>query len=321
MKIARLVVVFGVVVCLAVGAFAQDYPTKPVRVIVPFTAGSATDLIARAVSQKLAELWRQSVVIENVTAAGVVAATDAAAKAPKDGYTLLITGSAYAVSPVLYGNLPYDPVKDFTDIAPLASQPYVLVTGPSAGPKTLSELIAAVKAKPGELKFGSAGIGSGTHFAAEKFKIAAGIDVVHVPYKGGPEANAATITGQITYWVAPLAMVLKPVRAGELVALGVTSSKRYDGLPELPTIAEAGVAGFEQTTWWGMWAPAGIPARVADTLANNVARALSAPDLRGEFARLGFELMSMTPAEFAHFVRNEMESAARVAKAAGIKPQ
>jgi tripartite-type tricarboxylate transporter receptor subunit TctC len=178
-----------------------------------------------------------------------------------------------------------------------------------------------VKAKPGELKFGSAGIGSGTHFAAEKFKIAAGIDVVHVPYKGGPEANAATITGQITYWVAPLAMVLKPVRAGELVALGVTSSKRYDGLPELPTIAEAGVAGFEQTTWWGMWAPAGIPARVADTLANNVARALSAPDLRGEFARLGFEPMSMTPAEFARFVRNEMESAARVAKAAGIKPQ
>jgi tripartite-type tricarboxylate transporter receptor subunit TctC len=304
MRIARMVVVFCIIAGFAAGAYAQDYPTKPVRVIVPFTAGSATDLIARAVSQKLSEIWGKPVVVENLTTAGAVAATDAAAKAPKDGYTLLITGSAYAVSPVLYANLPY-----------------VLVTGPSLGFKTASELIAVAKAKPGQLKFGTAGTGSGTHFVAEKFKIAAGIDVIHVPYKGGPEANAATMTGQITYWFPPMAIALKPVREGKLIALGVTGSKRYDGLPSVPTIAEAGVADFMQTTWWGIWAPAGIPARVADKLAKDVARAISSPDLRGEFAKLGFEPMSMTSAEFASFVRSEMESAARIAKAAGIKPQ
>ena len=321
MRIARMVVVFCIIAGFAAGAYAQDYPTKPVRVIVPFTAGSATDLIARAVSQKLSEIWGKPVVVENLTTAGVAAATDAAAKAPKDGYTLLITGSAYAVSPVLYANLPYDPVKDFTDIAPLASQPYVLVTGPSSGLKTASELIAVAKAKPGQLKFGTAGTGSGTHFVAEKFKIAAGIDVIHVPYKGGPEANVATMTGQTTYWFPPMAIALKPVREGKLIALGVTGSKRNDGLPSVPTIAEAGVVDFMQTTWWGIWAPSGTPARVVDKLANDVARAVSSPDLRGEFTKLGFEPMISTQADFARFVRSEMEAAARIAKAAGIKPQ
>jgi len=321
MKIARMLMVFGLVACFAAGAFAQDYPAKPVRIIVPFTAGSATDLLARAVSQKLSELWGQPVAIENLAGEGGVVGTDAVAKAPRDGYTLLIHSSAYAVSPVIYAKLPYDPVKDFTDISSLARQPFVLVTGPSAGVKTVSELIAAAKAKPGQLKFGSAGTGSGTHFAAEQFKIVTGIDVIHVPYQGGPEANAATMTGQVTYWLAPLTMALKPVREGKLIALCVTSSKRYDGLPSVPTIAEAGLTGFVETNWWGIWAPAGIPARVADKLAKDVARALAAPDLREKLAKLGFEPMSMTSSEFARFVRNEIESSARIAKAAGIKPQ
>jgi len=170
--------------------------------------------------------------------------------------------------------------EGFHDIAPLASQPYVLVTGPSSGLKTASELIAVAKAKPpAEIRY--RGTGSGTHFVAEKFKIAAGIDVIHVPYKGGPEANVATMTGQTTYWFPPMAIALKPVREGKLIALGVTGSKRYDGLPSVPSIAEAGVADFVQTTWWGIWAPAGIPARVADKLAKDVARAISSPDLRG----------------------------------------
>jgi len=321
MRIAKIVAFSCIAVCYAAGAYAQDYPTKPVRVIVPFTAGSATDLIARAVSLKLSELWSKPVVVENLTAEGVVAATAVAAKAPKDGYTLLITGSAYAASPVLYANLPYDPVKDFIDIAPLASQPYVLVTGPSSGVKSVSALIAAAKARPGQLKYGTAGSGSGTHFVAEQFKMAAGIDVIHVPYKGGPEANAATMTGQTTYWFPPMVIALKPVREGKLIALGVTGSKRNEGLPTVPTIAEAGVTDFAQTTWWGIWAPSGTPARVVDKLANDVARAVSSPDLRGEFAKLGFEPMSSTQADFARFVRSEMESAARIAKAAGIKPQ
>jgi len=321
MKIARIIAFSCIAVCFAAGAYAQDYPIKPVRVIVPFTAGSATDLIARAVSQKLSELWNKPVVVENLTAAGVVAATDAAAKAPKDGYTLLITGSAYAATPVLYATLPYDPAKDFIDIAPLASQPYVLVTGPSTGVKSVSPLIAAAKARPGQLKYGTAGSGSGTHFVAEKFKMAAGIEVMHVPYKGGPEANAATMAGQTTYWFPPIAIALKPVREGKLVALGVTGSTRNDGLPSVPTMTEAGVVDFVQTTWWGIWAPAGTPARVVDQIAQDVARAVSSPGLRGEFAKLGFEPMISTQADFARFVRSEMESAARIAKAAGIRPQ
>jgi tripartite-type tricarboxylate transporter receptor subunit TctC len=321
MRIARIVMGFAIGVCFAVGAFAQDYPIKPVQVIVPFTAGSATDVLARAVSQKLSELWGQPVAVENRAGAGGVVGADAVAKAPPDGYTLLIHGSGHAVSPALYAKLPYDPMKDFTNIAPLAAQPFVLVVGPSAGVKNVSELIAAAKAKPGQLKFGSAGAGSGTHFVAEKFKIAAGIDVVHVPYKGGPEASADTITGQIMYWFPPLAIALNPVREGKLIALGVTSAERSGGLPEVPTVAEAGVAGFEDTTWWGIWAPASIPANVADKLAKDVARALAAPDLREKFAKLGFEPMSMTSAMFERFVRSEMEAAAHIAKTAGIKPQ
>ena len=318
MRIARIVIGFAIGVCFTVGAFAQDYPIKPVQVIVPFTVGSATDVLARAVSQKLSELWGQPVAVENRAGAGGVVGADVVAKAPPDGYTLLIYGSGHAVSPAIYSKLPYDPMKDFTHIAPLATQPFVLVVGTSAGVRNVSELIAAAKAKPGQLKFGSAGAGSGTHFVAEKFKIAAGIDVVHVPYKGGPEANADTITGQITYWFPPLPIALNPILEGKLIPLGVTGAKRSLGLP---TVAEAGVAGFEDTNWWGIWAPASIPANVADKLAKDVARALAAPDLREKFATLRFEPMSMTSAMFERFVRSEMEAAARVAKTAGIKPQ
>jgi tripartite-type tricarboxylate transporter receptor subunit TctC len=321
MRIARIVMGFVISVCFTVGAFAQDYPDKPVKVVVPFTAGSATDVLARAVSKKLSELWGQPVAIENRAGAGGVVGAEAVAKAPPDGYTLLIHGSAHTVIPALYAKLPYDPVKDFADIAPLATQPFVLVVGPSAGVKNVSELITAARAKPGQLKYGSAGIGSGTHFVAEKFKIAAGIDVVHVPYKGGPEANADTITGKITYWFPPLAIALKPVREGKLIAIGVTTAQRSGALPEVLAIAEAGVAGFENTTWWGIWAPAGIPANIADKLAKDVARALAAPDLREKLMKLGFEPMSMNSEMFTRFVRGEIEAAVRTAKAAGIKPQ
>jgi tripartite-type tricarboxylate transporter receptor subunit TctC len=321
MRFARLVMVFCIIACFAGSVFAQDYPTKPVKVIVPFTPGSATDMIARAVTSKLSGLWGQPVGVENLTAAGIPAATDVVAKAPKDGYTLLITGSTYAVLPVLYAKLPFDPLRDFIDVAFLASQPFVLVTSPSSGLKTISDLIAAAKAKPGQLKYGAAGTGSGNHFAAERFNMEAGINATYVVYQGGPEVNAATMSGQITYWFAPLAIALKPVGEGKLVALGVTSSKRNDKLPSVPTIAEAGLAGYEESNWWGIWAPAGIPTPVADKLAKDVARVLASPDLRAEFAKLGYEPKSMTSEEFTRFVRNAMESAARIAKKAGIKPQ
>lgn len=319
MRIARIfLAVVGM--CFGAASFAADYPAKPVKVVCPFTEGSATDVFARIVAKKLSEMWGQPVTVENRAGAGGTVGADAVAKSAPDGYTLLINSSAHAANAALYSRLPYDPQKDFVEIAPIATQPFVLVVGPSAGVKSVSELTAMAKAKPGQIKFGSAGMGSGTHFCAEKFKTAAGIDVAHVPFKGGPEANAAAIAGEVTYWFPPLAMALKNVQEGKLLALGVSSAKRSSALPEVPTMAQAGVI-LEDVNWFGVWAPAGTPASVADKLAKDVARAVSSPDVREQLAKLGAEPMSMTQAEFGKFVRSEMESAARTAKAAGIKPQ
>ena len=322
MRIARILAVFIIVVCFRVGAFAQDYPTKPVKIIVPFTKGSAVDVVGRALSQKLSEIWGQPVGIENVPGAGGTVGADRVAKSPPDGYTLLYHSSAYALSPALYAKLAYDPLKDFAEVCPVTSQPYLLVVGASAGIKSVSELILAAKAKPGQLKFASAGTGSGAHFCAEQFRLAAGIDVGHVPYPGGPEAIADTIAGKVTYYFSPLAIALKGVQEGKLLALGVTSAKRARQLPEVPTVAEAKVVGdFESTTWGGVWVPAGVSAGVKDKLAKDIARALAFPDLRDQLTKLGADPMTMTSEEFARFVRGEMEAAARAAKAAGIQPQ
>jgi len=293
----------------------------PVRVIVPFTAGSGLDIVARMLSQKLTEFWGQPVAVENHIGVGGTVGAGVVAKSPPDGYTLLVNTTAHAVNVALYSKLPYDPVKDFVDVSPLVAQPYVLVAGTSAGIKTVSDLIAAAKAKAGQLKFGSAGTGSGTHMIAEKFRFAAGIDVVHLPNKGGPEANADAIAGRVTYWFPPIALALPQVREGRLLALGLSSARRSSLLPDVPTIAETGLAGFEDTIWYGMWAPAATPAEVVNQLSKDVARALATPDVRDRLSKLGAEPMNMTPAEFARLVRSEIDSAARVVKAAGIKPQ
>jgi tripartite-type tricarboxylate transporter receptor subunit TctC len=314
--LSALVVTFGVG-----DALAQAYPGKPVRVIVPFTAGSTTDMIARTVSQKLSEAWGQPAVVENRTGAGGTIAAGVVAKSPPDGYTLLVNSNAHAVNPALYASLPYDPLTAFVDIAPLAGHPNVLVVGTSAGARSVAELIAAAKAKPGQIHFGSSGVGSGTHLIAEKFRLAAGIDVVHVPYKGGPEATADTIAGRVAYWFPPVSLALPHTREGRLLALGVTSARRSSLLPEVPTIAEAGVPGFDVSQWYGMWAPAGTPERMVDKLAQDISRALAAPDLRDRFNKIGIEPMAMTPSEFTRFVRSETEDSARIIKAAGIEPQ
>lgn len=299
--------------------FAGDYPSRPVTVIVPFTAGSATDTIAREVSKKLSEFWGQPVEIENKAGAGGTIGSDVVAKSVPDGYTLLINSNAFATNAALYAKLPYDSRKDFIDIAPLTKQSYVLVVGPSSGIKSISELVAAARAKAGQMKFGSAGMGSSTHFAAEKFKLAAGIDAVHVPYKGGPEATADTISGAVTFWFPPMAFAVKQVREGKVVPLGVTSSKRSGSMPDVPTIAESGFSGFEDTSWMGLWAPRGVPAEVADKIAKSVAQALASPDLREQLAKMGAEPVSMMPSEFSKFVQGEIDSASRIVKAAGIK--
>jgi tripartite-type tricarboxylate transporter receptor subunit TctC len=301
---------------------AQDYPTKPVRLIEPFGAGGGPDLMARALAQKLSESWHQVVTVDNVPGAGATAGPARVAKAPADGYTLLVNTSAQAYSAALLKDLPYDPLKDFIPVAPLTSQPYVLVASKAAGVTSVRELIAAGKSKPGQLKFGSTGIGTGTHLGVEKFNLAAGIRAVHVP--AGPadaisDVIANTIAGRTAYMMAPISLALSHIRSGELIALGVSTTRRSALLPEVPTISEAGVAGFNFPIWYGVWAPAGTPAPVVDKLAKDIARALAAPDLRVWMATHGGEPMRMTQPEFARFIRRESKSASQIIKAAGIK--
>jgi tripartite-type tricarboxylate transporter receptor subunit TctC len=307
---------------MAAGALAQSYPARSVRVIVPYSPGSGIDAIAaRPVVQKLAEIWGQAVIVDNKTGAGGTIGTAMAAKAPADGYTLLINSSAHVTNPLLYGTPPYDASKDFVVVAPLVRLPNVLVVAPSAGIKSVSELIAAAKAKPGQLNFASSGTGTGTHLTAEKFKLAAGIDVVHIPCKGGPEAMTDVMMGRVTYWLPSIGTALPLIQSGKLIALAVTSRQRSAALPNVPTLAESGLAGFDDALWIGMWAPAGTPAPIVDKIAQDVARALATPALHELLATHVAEPMNMTPAEFTLFIRNETEAAARVIKAAGITPQ
>jgi len=303
---------------------SQDYPTRPVRLIEPFGAGGGPDLVGRALAKKLAELWGQPVTVENVPGAGATAGPAKVAKSPADGYTLLVNTNAQAYSAALLKNLPYDPLKDFIPVAPLSSQPYVLVAGELAGITTVGELVAAAKAKPGQLKFGSTGMGTGSHLGVEKFNLAAGIKAVHVPARPGEgiaETIADTVAGRTDYLLAPIQLALVDIRAGRLRPLGVSTQKRSSLLPEVPTIAEAGVAGFDYPIWYGLWTPAGTPAGVVDKLANDITLVLAAPDLGDWFGKHGADPMSMTQSEFAQFVLRESESAARIIKAAGIKPQ
>jgi tripartite-type tricarboxylate transporter receptor subunit TctC len=303
---------------------SQDYPTKPVRLIEPFGAGGGPDLVGRTLAQKLTELWGQSVTVENMPGAGATAAPAQVAKSPADGYTLLINTNAQAYSAALLKKLPYDPLKDFIPIAPLTSQPYVLVAGKPAGITTIGELLTAAKAKPGQLKFGSTGMGTGSHLGIEKFNLAAGIKAIHVPARSGEgiaETIANTVDGRTDYLLAPIQLALVDIRAGRLRPLGVSTRQRSSLLPEVPTIAEAGVAGFDYPIWYGVWTPAGTPAGVVDKLAKDIARALAAPDLRDWVAKHGGEPMSMTQPEFARFVLSESKGAAHIIEAAGIKPQ
>jgi len=303
---------------------SYDYPSKPVRLIEPFGAGGGPDLVSRALAQKLTELSGQAVTVENVPGAGATAGPARVAKAPADGYTLLVNTSAQAYSAALLKNVPYDPLKDFTPVAPLTSQPYVLVTSKLTGITTLGELVAAANAKPGQLRFGSTGMGTGSHLGIEKFNRAADIKAVHVPAQPNDaiaDTIANTVAGRTDYLLAPIQLALVDIRAGRLRSLGVSSRKRSSLLPEVPTIAEAGVPDFDYPIWYGVWTQVGTPAGVVDKLSKDIARALAAPDLREWLAKHGADPMSMSQPEFARFVLSESGNAARVIEAAGIKPR
>jgi tripartite-type tricarboxylate transporter receptor subunit TctC len=305
----------------AAHAGAQSYPNKPVRIIVAFTPGSSTDIIGRAVGAKLQELWGQPVVLENRTGAGGSVGSAAVLREAPDGYTLLANSSAHVANPSIYATLPYDTLKDFANIAPLAGGPNVLIVAPGTGWKNLGDFIAAAKAKPGSLNFSSAGVGSGTHFNLEKLKLMTGIDVAHVPYKGTPEAIGDTIAGRVCCYWAPINAALPHVNGGKAVALAVSSAQRSSLLANVPTVAEQGVPGFDYTLWVGLWGQAAMPAELVAKINADVNRALASPDLADRLTKLGTLPMKMSSSEFTQFVRKEVEDTARVLKAAGIKPQ
>lgn len=306
---------------LSFQAHAQGYPTKPVRIVVAFTPGSSTDIIGRAVAAKLSEIWGQPVVVENRAGAGGSVGSAAVLREPPDGYTLLANSSAHVANPSIYAKLPYDTLKDFANIAPLAGGPNVLIVSPQAGWKTLGDFIAAAKAKPGALNFSSAGIGSGTHFNLEKLKLMTGIDVAHVPYKGTPEAIGDTIAGRVCCYWAPINASLPHVKGGKATALAVSSAQRSSLLPNVPTVAEQGVPGFDYTLWVGLWGQAAMPASLVNKINADVNKALASPDLAERLTKLGTLPMKMSAADFSAYVRREIEDTAKVLKAAGIKPQ
>jgi len=306
---------------ISASAAAQGFPNKAVRLVIAFTPGSSTDIIGRAVAAKLQEMWGHPVIAENRVGAGGSIGSAMVAKTDPDGYTLLANSSAHAANPGIYAKLPYDTLKDFTNLALLGGGPNVLITGNDTGWKTLKDFVDAAKANPGKLNFSSAGIGSGTHFNLEKLKIAAGIDVQHVPYKGTPEAIGDTIGGRVCCYWAPLNAALPHVGGGKAIALAVSSAKRSSLLPNVPTVAEQGYPGFDYTLWVGLWGPANMPADIAAKINKDVNAALASPDLRDRLTKLGTEPGSFTIPEFTAFVRKEIEDTQKILAAAGIKPQ
>ena len=306
---------------VSVHAMGQSYPSKPVRVIISFTPASATDIVGRIVGAKLSEYWGQPVIAENRSGAGGSLGSNVVAQAAPDGYTLLINSNAHAVNPAIYAKLPYDTTKDFIDIAPLSELPNVLVVNGGSRYKTLKDLIDYGKANPEKINFGHAGVGSGTHLNTVKLITAARIDVTQVPFKGTPEVVAAILAGAVDcYWV-PISAGVSNIRAGKLRALATSTAKRSPLMPDLATVAESGVKGADFGLWFGLWGPAAMPKDLVAKINADVRKALADPGVREKLANTGNTPMDMSPAEFAKFVRSEIEDYSRTARAAGIKPQ
>ncbi len=302
----------------ATNAMAQSYPARPVRLIIPFPPGGSNDIVGRMIAAQLGDRLGQQVVPDNRGGAGGTIGTELAAKAPADGYTLLLISTAYAFNTSIYKKLPYDPVKSFVPVALLGSGPGVLVINPALPVNSVAELVAFAKERPGKLNNASAGVGSFQHLASELFRIQAGIQWLHVPYKGGGPAMMDLIAGQADVSVGSLIQMLPHVRSGKLKALGTTGTKRSPVLPDVPTVAEAGVPGYEATNWWGLLAPDGTPQAIVDRLHQEVSAVQASAETRRRFETEGAEAREMTSAEFGAFVAAETAKWARVVKEAGI---
>jgi len=306
--------------CLAPAA-AQTYPVKPVRVIAPFPPGGGTDLFARSVAQKLSIAWGQQVVVDNRSGAGGMIGSDMVARAAADGYTLLITSSStHSISPQLARTPLYDPLRDFAPVALIATAPNVLVVHPSVPARSVKDLIALAKAHPGAINYASNGSGTLSHLTGELFKLQAGINMVHIPYKGGPPAVIDLVAGQVSALFTALPTVFPQVRNGKLRLLAVTGDKRLPALPDIPTVAET-IPGFESVQWWGMFAPPGTPANLVDRLNRDVAKILGDAEIKARFAAEGAEPAGGSPGDFTAYVKTDYERWSKVVKAAGIRPE
>ena len=303
----------------ASGQTAQPYPTKPIRIVVPFPPGGTSDILARAVGQKLAEEWKQQVIVDDRPGAGANIGAEIVAKAPPDGYTLLLASTIHAINPSLYSKLAYDPVKDFTPITMIAATSQVLVIHNSLPVKTVREFIAYAKKHPGELNYSSAGNGSQPHLTAELFKSMTGIDIVHVPYKGAPPAMTDLLAGQVALTFATAPSAVPYVKAGRLRALGVSTSQRITALPQVPTIAEAGVPGFEASGSNGLVGPAGLPSAIVERLNASVVRIVREPAMSRYLSEQGADPITMSPAQYGDYIKAEVAKWAKVVRASGAK--
>jgi len=302
-------------------SIAQDYPTKPIRIVVAFSAGSTTDILARTVGQKMNEAWGQPVLVDNRPSAGGIVASSAVAAATPDGYTLLMVSAGHAATAAMFTKLPYDTLKDFAGVSRIANVPSILVVSPALGVKSVQDLVALAKSKPGQLNFSSPGVGSANHLAGELFKTLAGIHAAHVPYKGIPEAMTAVVSGNVQFNFSPVLNVLPLSRDGKLLALAATTGKRSAILPDVPTVAEAGLSGYVFDPWFGILAPAKTPKAQLDKLSGEIARIVELPDVKERLRALGADPAPTTPEGFDAHVRAEVAKFEKIVRDAGIKPE
>ena len=306
---------------LPAAAFAQaGYPNKPIRVVVPFAAGSTTDIIARAITDKMAASMGQQLIVDNRAGASGTIGQAAVANAEPDGYTIMIHSSSHTVSPSTFAKLPFDTVAAFAGVTPISSTPNVLVVAPSKGWRNVQAMVAAGKAKPGSLNFASAGQGSATHLNAEKFKMAAGLEATNIPFKGSAEAVTEVISGRVDYYFSPIAPVIGQIKGGQLQALAVGSPRRASALPDVPTTAESGVPGSEFNFWIGMMVPAKTPRDIVNRLNAEVQKALALPEVKERFVQLGADAWTLSPEQFDAYIKTEIVSNAALVKAAGLQP-
>lgn len=320
MKPIRLMLLAALGLAVAtIGAEAQTWPTKPLKMVVPYGAGSTTDIVPRVVFEQLSMQLGQPIVVDNRAGAGGTIGAAVVAKAEPDGYTILVNSSAHTISPSLYPNLGYHPATDFVAVVPLGTSVNVLVVSPAKGFRTVGDLVAAGKAKPGTLNFSSVGVGTATHLSAERFVASARLQAVHVPFKGGGEAMSEVMAGRIDFFFGPVGLVLPFVREGRLIALAVNGERRAAALPDVPTTLQAGFADAEYPIWFGLFLPAKTPRHIVDALHRETLKALQTPKVQERLAALGVDPMVMTPSEFGALVEKEIPANAALVKAAGIK--